>query len=623
MESAKKTTGHSANGRRTGSQSDEYRAEECSTQLRASHTSSSDSPAVDGWGPQGESNHTLSSESHEVAAKRRQNSLSRAAMLLPDILLLIFELHAEMYSPFRVELERSVKAPSTLSTSSRLGWLVDTHVCHQWRHVAISHPSLWTIIPFALGQRWADLSILRAKSAGLIMDYRFPPDGTPSPFNTDTLSNNLHQVLDLALAQNSREVQKVVKTLTSPAPRLETFIIEMLDFNSDSSSRNFPIVLPADFFAGQAPQLRNLRLDQTYLPWTSALLRNLKSLIISQCLGTSSDTRDGSDGDTPRTYVPESDLVPSCDQLLNILRACPDLRVLSLFGCLPNAYNSRVGHSPIFLRHIEHLNLMGVLTGIECLLQHCIFSDSCILSIHITLFDGESPRLTSALRPLLPASRRRPLNALVVSPIPSATAGLEIRVFRGISVTSFGSVTFTRPEDIDLVLHFCDRRRLRLEHFEAFDRICDLLAPENIEVIAFGAAIGGGPLSFLAHTRLKHLYVHRFLYLSIFFIGAESSGPLAGATRSALICPTLETVWLVEVDLRSAVLINLDGRITEITSAEWIETWLKRRSEAGMRLETLVLDRCVASSAHLENLRRTVSILALRATISGDPESFF
>ncbi|KAI0263621.1 hypothetical protein BC834DRAFT_827414, partial [Gloeopeniophorella convolvens] len=94
-------------------------------------------------------------DSLKTNIKRHRNSLSPIAKLFPEILSQIFERHTEMDPPL-------------------LGWLLDTHVCHRWRQVAISHAALWGRIPFVLGWEWLQVSLSRARSAGLTMQYSIP-----------------------------------------------------------------------------------------------------------------------------------------------------------------------------------------------------------------------------------------------------------------------------------------------------------------------------------------------------------------------------------------------------------------------------------------------------------------
>ncbi|KAI0264863.1 hypothetical protein BC834DRAFT_970435 [Gloeopeniophorella convolvens] len=576
--------------------------------------------------------HLVSAFDTLVVAKRHHNSETHVAKLPADILLSIFELHAKLQPPAGATVkldDGSATLPSDQSALSRLGWIVDTHVCHQWRHIAISAAALWTTIPFKLGQRWVDTSISRAQSAGLTMQYNFPLDGTVSPLTTRLFSDTLHQVVSLHLAHNAQELQKVVKTLVRPAPLLEKVVFGL--HAKEKTYRNFPVVLPIDLFGGHAPQLRQLLLDRTYLPWTSTLFRNLSVLIIQQTPHPSSRTQDIVDGDVIRPYVPDSDLVPSCSQFLDVLRSCQGLRTLVLVGCLPSTYNVRADTPPVPLCHLEVLGLLGGLAGIECVFRHCVLPERpCAYSIHVSLSSSDLPRLPHVLHPLLPAARSHPLRTLRISPLPAmADAGIQITAWHAVLATAWGDIDFTHGGDFHLGIHVRDRQWLQGEEHAELDRVYDLLAPENIETLLLIPGLGavGEHMPFVARTKLKNLYVHRALPLPVLFIGTES--PPGTGAPSSLTCPTLQTIWFVGVDFGThsctdttdpfASLINPELRITW---EEWLHRWLTRRSEAGIRLETLVFDQCVVSSTCLDKIRPVVSTVAIRAADHGDPEPY-
>ncbi|KAI0032133.1 hypothetical protein K488DRAFT_39058, partial [Vararia minispora EC-137] len=110
----------------------------------------------------------------EVAALQRviasfhrcRNSFSPFSRLPVEVIAQIFTIHAENQPPASDEWNWPEGESGVPSLSHlQLGWIVVTHVCRHWRDVAIAHTSLWTTIPFGLGERWVQEMFNRAKSA--------------------------------------------------------------------------------------------------------------------------------------------------------------------------------------------------------------------------------------------------------------------------------------------------------------------------------------------------------------------------------------------------------------------------------------------------------------------------
>ncbi|KAI0263625.1 hypothetical protein BC834DRAFT_304689 [Gloeopeniophorella convolvens] len=493
------------------------------------------------------------------------------------------------------------------SASPRLGWLLNTHVCHQWRHVAISHAILWTQIPFVLGQHWADTFILRSQRSGLIMRYRMPELPTVSPISATTFSNNIHQTRDLRLVRNSREIQKVATALVDPAPLLETFSLNVEDY----SWRNFPVILPSNLFAGHAPRLHTLLLSEVHIRWDSPLLRNLTKLYVYNTELPTGGRASFRDGSTVWTYVPDSDLAPSCDRLLDVLCACPNLCDLTLLGCLPPIHDAHADTPPVSLQHLERLDLGGRLGGVECIFKHCTFPLSCVLGVRINLSVSELPRITSVLHPISSAAHTYPFCAMLVA----MDSSVEIGAWRTFQVTAWGGANFRSPPDARIILdlrHGARPAQVVSENVVEMMRVCDLLVPENMDTVAVQLDWKLRHLSmpFLGRTKMEHLHVRAEPPETAFFVGTpdtETEGP-------RVLYPALKTIWISYVNLE---LTSPNG----LSFAGQLLLWLTRRSEAGMVLEAIVLDRCEGVTPELlEDFKGIVRRVGVRSTDRGDPE---
>ncbi|KAA1470123.1 hypothetical protein DENSPDRAFT_774533, partial [Dentipellis sp. KUC8613] len=101
----------------------------------------------------------------------RINALSPLSRLPTEILVEIFCCFAAVQKPgdsrqgFTYENGKAV----TVSRDINLGWILVTHVCRRWRHIAIDYAMLWTHINFALGSAWTTRMIERSRKAPLIV----------------------------------------------------------------------------------------------------------------------------------------------------------------------------------------------------------------------------------------------------------------------------------------------------------------------------------------------------------------------------------------------------------------------------------------------------------------------
>ncbi|KAH9957782.1 hypothetical protein BC827DRAFT_1362793, partial [Russula dissimulans] len=82
--------------------------------------------------------------------RTRRNDFSPISRLPPELLAIVFTLHAINHPPLG---------------QLALGWITVTHVSRHWRQVALSNPKLWVNIVFDLGAEWAEEMLERSKAA--------------------------------------------------------------------------------------------------------------------------------------------------------------------------------------------------------------------------------------------------------------------------------------------------------------------------------------------------------------------------------------------------------------------------------------------------------------------------
>ena len=103
------------------------------------------------------------------ALKYRRNALAPISSLPTEVTTLIF-------SFLRATSESSAFTSFTTSTKldlDPLAWLHVTHVCHQWREIALNQPLFWSHVNFTnLSSVGAAEIIAQAKTAPLYLEAR-------------------------------------------------------------------------------------------------------------------------------------------------------------------------------------------------------------------------------------------------------------------------------------------------------------------------------------------------------------------------------------------------------------------------------------------------------------------
>lgn len=195
------------------------------------------------------------------ALQVRRNALVPISRLPPETLAVIFS----FLSP-----------PACDEELGYLSWLHVTHVCRQWRDIALDYPHLWSHIDFTnLTPDGVTEILARAKMAPLHLEMKATYWGTP---NWDVFARQLETQIShtrrLCIAGEFH--QAVLEQLLSPAPILEFFSLS-------DSSRSFGLshpIIPVTLFDGVAPRLTSLELDSCDISWKSPLLRGLQTLEI-------------------------------------------------------------------------------------------------------------------------------------------------------------------------------------------------------------------------------------------------------------------------------------------------------------------------------------------------------
>ncbi|KAI0264915.1 hypothetical protein BC834DRAFT_238340 [Gloeopeniophorella convolvens] len=285
----------------------------------------------------------------------RLNGLSPISLLPPELLSRIFHILRDNWK--------------SLVIFKLLGWVAVTHVCRQWRQVALEDASLWTEIgsPFYFNHNWFLEMLTRSKRAKI--DITTP--SKPSPETLLTLSHHFSRIRTLSL-HNFGETfynAKQQKFLGSEAPVLEEFVMTPMDpmmaggyFISAADS------LPPGYklFDGQAPKLRKMQLSCFPIPWKYLPKCTLTHLQVS--------------GGPGLAYCNSDE---GLDPLANVLTdTAPTLEMLSLDGCLPPLRSQPTQTRVIEFPRLSQLYLKGSSSCVVHLLQSLKMPPLARLGLH-------------------------------------------------------------------------------------------------------------------------------------------------------------------------------------------------------------------------------------------------
>ena len=285
------------------------------------------------------------------ALKLRRNALQPISSLPPEILTDIF---ASFCLP---------GIPSLGGKPYRhIARLRVSHVCHQWREIALNQPQLWSHINFdTVSLAGASEILVRAKSVPLYMEI-----WVSGQDEDDRLGQFLNQVqvhlphvhhLCIGTEFVGTTYGGLLNTLISPAPTLEYL---SLSFQQDENSRiadeqliDPDIQVFDTLFGGSTPRLSCLKLCNCNISWKSPLFKGLTSLEI---------------------LTPNQMARPTLAVWLDTLDEIPQLRTLTLHSASPVATRFPFDvERTITLPSLTHLNISASL------------QDCALASAHLTL----------------------------------------------------------------------------------------------------------------------------------------------------------------------------------------------------------------------------------------------
>ena len=280
------------------------------------------------------------------ALKLRRNTLQPISSLPPEILAAIF---SNLCLP---------GIPSLGGKPSRnIARLRISHVCHQWREIALNQSQLWSHIDFnTVSLAGATEFLVRAKSVPLYMEIRVSQydDHLFYQFLKE-VQEHLPHVRHLSFSAESVRTtfRQLANALVSPAPTLKFL---SLSFREDGNKRlgGLSLIIPdlQVLFGGSAPRLSCLKLRHCNISWNSPLLKGLKHLKILTPLGM---TR------------------PELADWLDALDEIPQLKSLTLHSASPVATHFPFNvERTVTLQFLAHLDVSSSLLDSVFALMHLV-----------------------------------------------------------------------------------------------------------------------------------------------------------------------------------------------------------------------------------------------------------
>ncbi|KAF5337040.1 hypothetical protein D9611_003183 [Ephemerocybe angulata] len=223
-----------------------------------------------------------------------------------------------------------------------------SHVCQQWRAIAMDCSSLWSDLSDSDGPKLSELKLSRSRNAPLSIQYLQP-------------NGENEKILQLALSQVSR-------------------LRDIDIYDSCRSNNAFDLVAAFSGFTGNAPLLRSLRIERETMKAEDQfpdvdlkdIPPSLQILELRNC-------------NIPWTYIPISpslEYLQLCNEHLNeinrlptqvfakLLKCLPRLVSLDLCGYLPADGISTFAHTPVTLPRLSTLKLKDPINHIRSFLRH-------------------------------------------------------------------------------------------------------------------------------------------------------------------------------------------------------------------------------------------------------------
>lgn len=225
-------------------------------------------------------------------------------------------------------------------------------VCVYWDDLIKSTPSLWTTISSEFKTHELSMALMRSKALPLQISYsdhiclgpRYDTGERPANPNT-FLETTLARCCKIA--SFSTRMGSIVETLSKPSFAAST--LEELSISGELGSDRMKM---REILGGNLPRLRHLSLVDIEVPWGSSAFQDLESLNISIHF---------------LRHVRNTNVAPTVDELLNILRCCP--RLVTLNAAIKHPRSQPQPQIPFTLFTLTTIHVLGVQADVNVLLS--------------------------------------------------------------------------------------------------------------------------------------------------------------------------------------------------------------------------------------------------------------
>ncbi|KZV74994.1 hypothetical protein PENSPDRAFT_139148 [Peniophora sp. CONT] len=208
-------------------------------------------------------------------AKRQRNSATPACTLPPEMLARIFSFAQSAWPSKRQALNHK---------EISIHWLLLSHVCSNWREVALSSPALWCRLPcYDIAKSAIPYVLARSRLNNLLLTFGGWKLGAMGSNRVQRASASLNTWICQPVCQRIRELwideDSSVQFERKNWPSLLRCEMPALKSLTIMLGPGPVVTLSDDFLACNAPYLLNIGLMNCFIPWTSPLLTpTVKSL---------------------------------------------------------------------------------------------------------------------------------------------------------------------------------------------------------------------------------------------------------------------------------------------------------------------------------------------------------
>ncbi|THH29217.1 hypothetical protein EUX98_g4965 [Antrodiella citrinella] len=331
-----------------------------------------------------------------IGLGRKINEFSTLSIFPPDILVEIMIQYAMLYE----EEEDEVTGPDVwLGGIKPYKWLGITHVCYQWRQLALNTPRLWARIAVHGRDKVVREMVVRARNAPLIVKANLTTNMPLIQLFSEIYTKHLNHISTLDIRIRGFTLGELLKS-DLPAPFLQSFSFR----DVSGGTANWPAIRA--LFSRDLPSMQRVAIRCEMMYWEPTIfvptLRELKLETARWDAARRAQSRIRVPGTIP--------IHPTWSEMYAALRRVPHLRELDLENVFPiDPPGSETTQDPIHLTSLKDLLIFGNAKECSDFLDHVNLPLRCSILVRITMDPGETSAMASpAVKKHLEAWNRTP-----------------------------------------------------------------------------------------------------------------------------------------------------------------------------------------------------------------------